>query len=78
MKINLNGACLLNNEKMIECCKCVYFSLLSVLGKSTLLAAIGEREIDIPHHLDIYHLSEEMPASDKTPLECVMEVDEER
>ena len=53
------------------------FSLGS-LGKSTLLSAIGEREMPISDHMDIYHLKEEMPSSDKTPLQCVMEVDEER
>lgn len=47
-------------------------------GKSTLLAAISDRDIPIPKHIDIFHLSEEIPASDKTPLESVMEVDEER
>ncbi|XP_064401533.1 ATP-binding cassette sub-family F member 2-like [Halichondria panicea] len=47
-------------------------------GKSTLLTAISERDIPIPDHFDIYHLSEEIPVSDMTPLECVMEVDEER
>ena len=48
------------------------------IGKSTLLTTIGERELPIPQHIDIYHLKEEIPASDKTPLQCVMEVDEER
>lgn len=32
----------------------------------------------IQDHLDIFHLVREMPASDKTALQCVMEVDEER
>lgn len=32
----------------------------------------------IPSHIDIFHLNREMPASSKTALECVMEVDEER
>lgn len=32
----------------------------------------------IPEHIDIFHLTREMPASDKTALHCVMEVDEER
>lgn len=32
----------------------------------------------IPEHIDIFHLTREMPASDKTALQCVMEVDEER
>lgn len=49
-----------------------------VLGKSTLLDALGRREVPIPTHMDIFHLTEEMPANDKTPLQCVMEVDEER
>ena len=47
-------------------------------GKSTLLSVIGNREIAIPEHIDIFHLTREMPASNKTALQCVMEVDEER
>lgn len=47
-------------------------------GKSTLLAVVGNREVAIPDHIDIFHLTREMPASDKTALQCVMEVDEER
>ncbi|KAI2474206.1 ATP binding cassette (ABC) transporter subfamily F member [Diabrotica virgifera virgifera] len=47
-------------------------------GKSTILAVLGNREVPIPDHIDIFHLTREMPASDKTALECVMEVDEER
>lgn len=49
-----------------------------VTGKSSLLSALGRREVPIPAHIDIFHLTREMPASDKTALECVMEVDEER
>lgn len=47
-------------------------------GKSTLLAVLGNREVPIPEQIDIFHLTREMPASNKTALECVMEVDEER
>ena len=47
-------------------------------GKSTLLTTISERDLPIPDHIDIFHLSEEIRASDKTPMQCVMEVDEER
>lgn len=47
-------------------------------GKSTLLSVLGNREVPIPDHIDIFHLTREMPASDKTALQCVMEVDEER
>ena len=43
-----------------------------------LLSAIGYREIPVPEHIDIYHLTREMAPSDKTALQCVMEVDEER
>lgn len=47
-------------------------------GKSALLASLGNREVPIPEHIDIYHLTREIPASDKTALQCVVEVDEER
>lgn len=43
-----------------------------------LLSAIGYREIPVPEHIDIYHLTREMAPSEKTALQCVMEVDEER
>lgn len=48
------------------------------IGKSTILAVLGNREVPIPEHIDIFHLTREMPASDKSALQCVMEVDEER
>ena len=32
----------------------------------------------IQDHIDIYYLAREMPASEKTALEAVMEADEER
>lgn len=51
---------------------------LNGCGKSSLLAVLGRREVPIPEHIDIFHLSREMPASDKSALQCVMEVDEER
>lgn len=47
-------------------------------GKSTLLACLANREVPIQEHLDIFHLVREMPASEKTALQCVMEVDNER
>uniref|UniRef100_A0A3B4AK15 ATP-binding cassette sub-family F member 2 n=1 Tax=Periophthalmus magnuspinnatus TaxID=409849 RepID=A0A3B4AK15_9GOBI len=55
------------------------YGLIGLNGtKSMLLSAIGHREIPIPEHIDIYHLSREMAPSEKTALQCVMEVDEER
>lgn len=43
-----------------------------------MLETIGNRDIPIPEHIDIFHLKNEIEASDKTALECVMEVDAER
>ena len=36
------------------------------------------RELPVPEHVDIFLLRREMPPSDKTALECVIEVDQER
>ncbi|CAG0881227.1 unnamed protein product [Cyprideis torosa] len=47
-------------------------------GKSTLMAALGNREVPIQDNIDIYYLSREIPATDKTALECVIAVDQER
>jgi len=47
-------------------------------GKSTLLSVVGNREVPIPDQIDIYHLTREAPASEKTALECVLEVDQEK
>jgi len=47
-------------------------------GKSSLLAVLGNREVPIPDSIDIFYLDHEMPPSDKTPFNCVVEVDEER
>lgn len=51
---------------------------LNGCGKSSLLAVLGNREAEIPEHIDIFHLTREIPASSKSALQCVMEVDEER
>lgn len=47
-------------------------------GKSSLLKALGKREIDIPDHIDTYLLDREIEASDLTALEAVMKVDDEK
>lgn len=51
---------------------------LNGCGKSSLLAVLGNREVPIPDHIDIFYLTREIPASSKSALQCVMEVDEER
>ena len=39
-----------------------------------MLSAIGQRELPIPDHIDIFHLTEEYPATDKTAIEVVIVV----
>lgn len=48
------------------------------VGKSSLLAALAAREVPIPDHIDSFLLRREMPPSDKTALQSVVEVDDER
>lgn len=45
---------------------------LNGYGKSTVLNAIGCQELPIPEHMDIYHLSREIEASDMSSLEAVI------
>ncbi|XP_003383128.1 PREDICTED: ATP-binding cassette sub-family F member 2 [Amphimedon queenslandica] len=79
LSLTFHGAELLSDAKLeLNCGRRYGLVGLNGSGKSSLLASLGLREVDIPPHVDIYHLSEEMPSSDKTPLQCVMEVDEER
>ena len=42
------------------------------------MTALAHRELPIPEHFDIFHLTNEIEASDKTALECVMEVQNEK
>ncbi|XKL67897.1 hypothetical protein PGB90_003388 [Kerria lacca] len=73
--------CELVQDTMLELNCGRRYGLIGLNGsgrKSTLLAVLGNREVPIPDHIDIFHLTREMPASEKTALQCVMEVDEER
>merc|ERR1719175_11118 len=47
-------------------------------GKSALLSVLGNREVPIQDHIDIYYVDREVPASEKSALQAVMEADEER
>ena len=52
---------------------------LNGCGKSTLMNSLGARAVPIPEGIDIFHLKEEVEASDTvTALEAVMSVDVER
>ncbi|KAK2117824.1 ATP-binding cassette sub- F member 2 [Saguinus oedipus] len=69
---------LLSDTKLELKSGCLYGLIgLNGIGKSMLLSAIGKYEVPIPEHIDIYHLTREMPPGDKTPLQCVMEVNTE-
>uniref|UniRef100_A0A0N4Z2F8 ATP-binding cassette sub-family F member 2 n=1 Tax=Parastrongyloides trichosuri TaxID=131310 RepID=A0A0N4Z2F8_PARTI len=47
-------------------------------GKSAILHAIYRRELPIPDHIDMFLVSREMAASEKTALKAVSDVDQER
>eukprot|EP00756_Hemistasia_phaeocysticola_P031029 Hpha_TRINITY_DN16326_c3_g2::TRINITY_DN16326_c3_g2_i2::g.60257::m.60257/K06185/ABCF2; ATP-binding cassette, subfamily F, member 2 len=46
-------------------------------GKSTLLSVIGNGEIEVPKRVNLFHLREEVKASDKSVMEVVLEADTE-
>ena len=50
----------------------------SITKYPNLIDLLGNKEVSIQEHIDIYYLAREMPASEKTALESVMEADEER
>lgn len=47
-------------------------------GKSTLMQKIAHREVNYQANLMVHMVHEEVPASDTTALNCVMEADTER
>merc|ERR1712110_1120601 len=77
--VTFHGAELIVDSKVELSCGRRY-GLIGVngSGKSSFLAVLGNREVPIQDHIDIYYLAREMPASEKTALECVKEADEER
>merc|ERR1712110_1146016 len=77
--VTFHGAELIQDSKVELSCGRKY-GLIGVngSGKSSFLAVLGNREVPIQDHIDIHYLAREMPASEKTALECVMEADEER
>jgi len=79
LSITFHGAVLLNDSSLELNCGQRYGLLgLNGCGKSSLLSSISRRELPIPDHVDIYHLTREMEPSDKTALQCVLEVQEEK
>jgi ATP-binding cassette subfamily F protein 2 len=47
-------------------------------GKSCMLKAIAARELPIPDHVDMFLVDREIAATDRTALEAVKEVDDEK
>ena len=41
-------------------------------GKSNVLAAIAQRDVPLPEHIDVFHLHEEAPASEMSGVEAVI------
>jgi len=79
LSITFHGAELLRDTRLeLNCGRRYGLMGLNGCGKSSLLSAIGNREFPIPEHIDIFHLTREMPPSDKTALQCVLEVEKER
>jgi len=77
--LRYHGAELLVDAKLELNCGRRYGLLgINGCGKSTLMEAIASRELPIPDHFDIFHLTNEIEPSDKTALECVMEVSKEK
>lgn len=76
MSITFHGAELLQDTKL-ELNSGRRYGLIGLngSGKSSLMSAIGNRELPIPDHIDIFHLTREMSPSDKSALTTVMEVD---
>jgi len=77
--VTFHGAELILDSKVELSCGRKY-GLIGVngSGKSSFMAVLGNREVPVQDHIDIYYLAREMPASEKTALESVMEADEER
>eukprot|EP01029_Cantina_marsupialis_P009962 TRINITY_DN228_c1_g3_i1.p1 TRINITY_DN228_c1_g3~~TRINITY_DN228_c1_g3_i1.p1 ORF type:complete len:591 (+),score=231.02 TRINITY_DN228_c1_g3_i1:70-1842(+) len=77
--VNLAGLELLVNAELKLSYGCRYGLLgLNGSGKSTLLKVIGRRLIPIAKSIDIFHLDQEVPGSEMSALEAVLEVDEEK
>ncbi|KAH1033783.1 hypothetical protein J1N35_045957 [Gossypium stocksii] len=63
---------------MVSICRRYGLLGLNGCGESTLLAAIELRELPVPEHMDIYHLTREIEASDMFVLAAVISCDEKR
>lgn len=77
--LRYHGAELLVDAKMeLNCGRRYGLMGVNGCGKSTLMEAIASRELPIPEHFDIFHLTNEIEPTEKTALECVMEVSKEK
>lgn len=79
LSITFHGVEILTDTRLeLNCGRRYGLIGLNGSGKSTLLASLGRREVPIQPQLDIYHLTREMAPSEKTALQAVLDVDQER
>lgn len=79
LSITFHGVEILTDTRLeLNCGRRYGLIGLNGSGKSTLLASLGRREVPIQSQLDIYHLTREMAPSEKTALQAVLDVDQER
>ncbi|CAE8661824.1 unnamed protein product [Polarella glacialis] len=62
------------NECCLDLCQGCRYGLIgdNGSGKSNVLAAIAQRELPVPSHIDVFHLHEEAPASELSAVEAVI------
>jgi len=71
--ISVGGNQLLQDCELELCQGCRYGLIgENGSGKSNVLAAIAQRDIPLPAHVDVFHLHEEAPATEMTGVEAVI------
>ena len=62
------------NDCDLELCQGCRYGLIGEngSGKSNVLAAIAQRDVPLPSHVDVFHLHEEAPASEMSGVEAVI------
>eukprot|EP00931_Biecheleriopsis_adriatica_P057648 TRINITY_DN34215_c0_g1_i1.p1 TRINITY_DN34215_c0_g1~~TRINITY_DN34215_c0_g1_i1.p1 ORF type:complete len:619 (-),score=146.31 TRINITY_DN34215_c0_g1_i1:18-1823(-) len=61
-------------DSSIDLCQGCRYGLIghNGSGKSNVLAAIAQREVPLPSHLDVFHLHEEAPPTEQSAVEAVI------
>lgn len=48
------------------------------MGKTTLLRAVAQRELQLPGHVTVLHVEQEVVGDDTSAVDSVLECDQER